>query len=382
MSERARSAGRPARFLVTTWDGGGNVPPALALGQRLARRGHDVRVIGSRTLRSPVRGSGLSFVPYDTVPDWPAGMPLDADLAGLGAMLDSGEMAMDIVAELDRRPADVLVADCMSGAALAAAAYMRVPTAILVHLLYEPYAERWGRAARDLDGPRRAVGLGPLPSRPLGESLAALGRVLCLTPPGFDAPLPELPDETFYVGPVLSPEVPAARWSRRGDAPLVLLSFSTTLMQQADALPPVLEALAPLPVEGVLTLGGALAPAAIQAPANFAVHEFVPHAAILPNTSVVVTHGGLSTITTALAYGAPLVCIPQGRDQSLNAARVADSGVGIEVPSDAPGAAIAAAITTVLEGGRYRAAATAMAESIHRLGRGEEAARLTEGLLD
>jgi hypothetical protein len=33
---------RPARFLIITWPGGGNVPPALALGTWLMSAGHDV----------------------------------------------------------------------------------------------------------------------------------------------------------------------------------------------------------------------------------------------------------------------------------------------------------------------------------------------------
>ncbi len=77
----------------------------------------------------------------------------------------------------------------------------------------------------------------------------------------------------------------------------------------------------------------------------------------------------------------PLVCIPQGHDQTLNAERVTTAGVGIHVPRDAPAGAIAEGVTTVLDDGRYRAAAGRMAERIAGLGRGEEAARLTEELL-
>lgn len=370
---------RRGRFLITTWEGGGNVPPALALGMRLRRRGHDVRLIGSVAQAGAAAEAGLDWTAYRRVPAWPAGVPLEDDFPGLKTMLEGPDMARDIFDELQERPVDVLVADCMSPAAMAAGSAAGVAMVVLVHLLYSQYSS--GRAGRDLDSPRRALGLDPVPSMPFGEQLAVLGRLLCLTPPGFDAPLPSLPPETFYVGPALSPHPPAASWSRRGDAPVVLVSFSTTLMRQAEALPPVLGALAALPIEGVVTLGGALRRDAVSAPSNFTVLDFVPHAAILPQTSVVVTHGGLSTITSALADGVPLVCIPQGRDQSWNATRVAAAGVGVEVRQDAPPAAIAEAVTALLEDGRYRAAAGEMAERIRGLGRGEEAARLTEELL-
>lgn len=371
---------RRGRFLITTWDGGGNVPPAVALGVRLRRRGHDVRLMGSRSLAGSATDAGLDWTPYRRVPEWPAGVPLEDDLPLLTAMLEGPDMALDIVDELEMHPADVLVADCMSPSAMAAGAAAGVPMAVLVHLLYSQYSS--GRAGRDLDSSRHALGLAPMPAVPFAEQLTMLGRLLCVTPPGLDAQPPTLPPETFFVGPVLVPHPPAETWSPHGGAPVVLVSFSTTLMHQAEALPPVLSALAALPVEGVVTLGGALRRDAIDAPSNFTVLGFVPHAAIFPHASVVVSHGGLSSITSALADGVPLVCIPQGRDQSWNAQRVAAAGVGVEVPKDAPPAAIADAVMAVVEDGKYRAAAREMAERVRGLGRGEEAARLTEELLD
>lgn len=371
--------GRRGRFLISTWAGGGNVPPAVALGVRLRRRGHGVRLLGPSTLEGEATKAGLDWTAHRRVPLWPAGLPLDDDFPRLKAMLEGPDMARDILDELQERRADVLVADCMSPAAMAAGAAAGVPMAVLVHLLYSQYST--GFAGRDLDTARRALGLDPVAPKPFAEQLADLGRLLCLTPPGFDAPLPSLPRDTFYVGPTLSPNPPATSWSRRGDAPLVLVSFSTTLMRQAEALPPVLAALAGLPIEGVVTLGGALRPDALSAPANFAVLDFVPHAAILPHASVVVTHGGLSTITSALADGVPLVCIPQGRDQSANAERVAAAGVGKALSPDAPPGEIAEAVTELIDDDRYHAAALEMAERTRALGRGEEAARLTEELL-
>ena len=34
-------------ILIVTWDGGGNVPPALLIGAELQRRGHGVMVRGA-----------------------------------------------------------------------------------------------------------------------------------------------------------------------------------------------------------------------------------------------------------------------------------------------------------------------------------------------
>ena len=43
---------------------------------------------------------------------------------------------------------------------------------------------------------------------------------------------------------------------------------------------------------------------------------------MLPHAALVVTHAGWQTINAALADGVPLVCVPDGRDQPDNAARV------------------------------------------------------------
>ena len=87
-----------------------------------------------------------------------------------------------------------------------------------------------------------------------------------------------------------------------------------------------------------LTLGGVLPSSTVDAPANVTVREFLPHDQVLPHMTAVISHGGLSTITAALAAGVPLLCIPQGRDQPHNAERVATIGAGRAVATNASAA--------------------------------------------
>lgn len=53
-----------ADVLFVTWDGGGNVPPALGLAAELERRGHAVRFLGHPQQRAGVTGAGFGFTPY------------------------------------------------------------------------------------------------------------------------------------------------------------------------------------------------------------------------------------------------------------------------------------------------------------------------------
>ena len=93
----------------------------------------------------------------------------------------------------------------------------------------------------------------------------------------------------------------------------------------------------------------------------------VPHGPILPAVDLVVGHGGLSTITGALAAGTPLVIIPQGRDQDDNAERVLQTGVGLALPRGADPAAIAAAIRRVLREPSFRSRPGRWARTSRRL---------------
>ncbi len=151
----------------------------------------------------------------------------------------------------------------------------------------------------------------------VGALLDARQCVLALQPPGFDPP-ELLRDGATCVGAVLRPggaetldPATAALLTEPGN-PWVLLSLSTTLQGQAEALPGLLGALGFLPIRVLLTLGGVLAPDTVPAPANVTMRGFLSHEAVMPHMAAVITHAGMSTVATSLAAGMPMVCVPQG----------------------------------------------------------------------
>ena len=128
----------------------------------------------------------------------------------------------------------------------------------------------------------------------------------------------------------------------------MVVSFSTCGQRQLEPLQRVVDALAELPVEVLVTTGAAVDPESIRAGANTRVVDFVPHQRVIPGASLVVTHAGMGTIMKALAYGVPLVCMPMGRDQFFNAARVEALGAGVTVSVESTADVVRDAVRSAL----------------------------------
>jgi UDP-glucoronosyl and UDP-glucosyl transferase len=363
---------RAGRFLIASWDGGGNVPPALNLGARLVHLGHRVRVLGWESMKSRADTVGLEFTVYPSVPPWPSGVTLQQGWKEhvIPALYGPGTRD-DIRTEIEDFGPDVVVVDCMIGVGLEVADTLDLPRAVLIHVLYSTFTDKWGTR------PTRAKN---------AAYLDRSGQVLVLVPPDFDIAY-GFPPNTSNVGPITNPN-PGPPLSTgmtellaEPGKPWVLLSLGTTLQDQAKALPGIFEAVARLPIRVLLTLGGVVLPSAINPPPNVTVCGFIPHELLMPHMAAVVSHGGLSTITSALTAGVPLVCIPESRDQPDNAKRVVASGVGRAVDKDARPAEIAAAIEGVLTDPAVLEKTNHFANIIAALGRGDVAARKVAGLV-
>jgi UDP:flavonoid glycosyltransferase YjiC (YdhE family) len=301
--------------------------------------------------------------------------------------------AEDVLDELERAPVDALVVDFMLAGAVAAAERAGLPTAALMHTVYclpapgrppfgpgfEPRAGLAGRfrdaailglkrganrgALTDLNEARRQIGLAPVGSA--SDQLANVARVLVLTNEDFDPP-GAVPPNVRYVGPQLddpSHERLDLSWPGRDREPLVVVSFSTRFAAVRVGQR-VLDALATLPVRGLLTLGPALAPEDLRVPANVLVRTFVSHRMVLPNAQLVITHAGLGTVMVALAHGVPLLCLPLKNDQFENAARVVSAGAGCRLGSRARRSSLRQAILRLLDDPRYREGAGRTAKAI------------------
>jgi UDP:flavonoid glycosyltransferase YjiC (YdhE family) len=89
---------------------------------------------------------------------------------------------------------------------------------------------------------------------------------------------------------------------------------------------------------------------------------------LLAASEIFVTHAGFSSVREALSAGVPMVAVPLFADQTANAVRVRELGVGVR--ADAAGLtadSLAAAVELVLGDPAYRSAARGFRGSIAEL---------------
>jgi UDP:flavonoid glycosyltransferase YjiC (YdhE family) len=147
---------------------------------------------------------------------------------------------------------------------------------------------------------------------------------------------------------------------------------------QESTLRNICAAMSALPIEVLVTTGRGIAPDALPVSGNVDVRSFVPHDAVLPSVDLVVTHAGLGTLMYSAGSGKPILCLPNGRDQNDNAARMEALGLGCTLSPDAPPAAIASAVMNMLGDAAVRAASRAFASGVSRFGELTHAAELIE----
>jgi MGT family glycosyltransferase len=388
--------------LFVLWDGGGNVAPQLALARDLLELGHHVRVLTEDCLAEYVVAIGAAFEPFvmapnrgsraeDLVRDWEARTPLGAFARARDRVMmgPAAAYADDTQGALQRDHVDAMVCDYMLFGPPVAAERAGTPFALIVHNIYmvpEPGKPARGPGFLPARGPigrardrvfsrafvaffnrglpavnRARVRHGLPPLRRLVDQLERVPLLLVLTTESFDFHGQSRPGHVRYVGPILTDPRWArawqSPWADEDDRPLVVVSFSSTYMAQERVLGRVIEGVRELNARVLVTTGPAIDPASLPHPGNVEIVRSAPHAQVFPEAAAVITHGGMGTVTCALASGTPLVCLPMGRDQLDVAARVAHAGVGLRVSPRAKPTAIRAAVERVTHDQAFRTAA-------------------------
>lgn len=370
-----------SRLLFSAVGGWGHVRPLLPLAALAQRRGHDVLVTASAAHGPAVQAHGLAFAPsgqdhqaYHSELDV---RPMEEERAALGRGFGGAwaqARADDVTVHGRAWRPDVVVRDEVDFGACVAAEVLGVPHASVVVLAAgDMIVERHVRT--QLEALRQRAGL------PAEHGMTMLARHLTLAPfpPALRDPADPLPEPTVHYRPAAVPL--AGPHGERGVTAYVTLGtvFAT---ESGDLLARAARGAAEAADRVVLAAGRDTDLDMLAGlPAHVEVHAFVDQAATLAAADVVVCHGGSGTVLEALAHGLPLVLLPMGADQPLNAARCEQLDVAVVLdPTTVTPDDVARAVRAVLADPRPRAAARAVAEQWRALPGPEAALNAVERL--
>ncbi len=351
------------KYLMMHWDGAGNLPPQRALARELIRRGHEVHILSHDSVAKRAAADGAIFHRLATAPQLTDSDHLGAGLEELRAVARlcwfNAALGEDFLGVARAVAPDALIIDATLLCVQALAGDLALPALIMGHTIYAPPTPD-GMIAQ-ITGPEDA----PMVARARDF---AEGRLTLIPSYAAFCPFTDLPPNVRHVGPIRE-AVETRPWPRRHpDRPLVLASLSTSFQDQADALQRICDALAPLHIEAVVTTGPNMAPERFTAGANTDLRAFTPHDEILPFADLAITHCGHGTVMAAAGAGAPMLCLPMGRDQPFVAGRVEALGLGRTLDPTSPAEAIGAAVREMLGDPAWKARATAFAAGVERFG--------------
>lgn len=369
----------------------GHLLATLKLARQLEARGHHVQYFSLLDFEEPVRSRGLPFVPI--FPEqFPKGFLAHvASIASKGGLLpvwgeirrilalarESTELAIAHGSQVlfqGARPDLVLVDPLLAPAALLCYG-SGIPTVLLHTLLpttrgplIPPLTSRiiptqtaWCRMAiacawrwrflrqfitrklfeDDVKMTQRLATASGYPLRDINTATSFMCPALkfpeiILCPRQFDFPRAEDPNR-FYVAPSIDfdrsePDFP---WDRLTPGKPILYcslgSQSHLFPGSRDFLQAVIDMLSQQSAwQGIVSVGPLLSPSQFRVPGeNVLLVNVAPQLQVLQRASLMITHGGLSSVKECIYYGVPMLVFPLKRDQPGNAARVVYHGLGV-----------------------------------------------------
>lgn len=385
------------RILFTTHPAYGHFHPLLALASAARDAGHDVRFATSARFVPVVEGAGfpgigvgLDWLEADksTIPDELKPAPdstLEQYFAQQFVTAPAERFARGVVDHAVTWGPDLVVRERTEFGGSIAAAALGIPVAavqvaspgLMTPAVFAAIDPPYNQA-------RTGLRLGP------DEALAALQSqvVLSFAPPSLHDPLVALPPNFVSFRPVAldhaaSDRLPAWADSLGRTRPLVYATLGTVFNNpdyQLPFFPSVLAGLGGEPLDLVVTVGPNVDPAALgPQPANVQVVSYVPQSLLFPRCAAIVCHGGFGTVISAIEHGVPLLVVPFGADQPINARSVERLELGLVIAEDevTPGR-VRDAVRSLLAEPRWRTNVAAIRDEAARLPGMDDAVELLE----
>jgi UDP:flavonoid glycosyltransferase YjiC (YdhE family)/SAM-dependent methyltransferase len=365
------------RFLVCLRPFFGHLHPIAPTARALERAGHEVVVASAEAFRDAVEREGFQFAPAGHDPR----APLPECQGGQGGVDWSETVTRkkldDLLALAAYTTPDVVVRDQTDFAGVLAAELLGVPCATLGPALFIPPPSWRTIHGRRLDRIRAAYGLAPDPRFDRLHPYLYLD----VAPPSWQLPEAIQIDVLHSIRPVDLPPGGGGEWCPppTNGRPLAYVTLGTVYNRRPVLLRALIQGAAAAGLAVVATTGFDQDPASLGVDdlPHVQVRRWLPQLDVLQHCSLVIAHGGFSTVMGALANGLPLVVVPLGSDNPVHARRCRQLGVGVTIPPGRVDAeAVRDAAGSVLQEPQWREQARRLRDEIRGLPGPEHAAAL------
>jgi MGT family glycosyltransferase len=166
------------------------------------------------------------------------------------------------------------------------------------------------------------------------------------------------------------------------EQPTVYATLGTVFNQHPEVFRAIIEGLRDEAINLIVTVGRDQDPAQFgPQPPHVHIERYIPQSLLSPYCDVVITAGGFGTVMACLSAALPMVVVPLGADQPLNARRCAALGVGRAIaPDERTPAAIRDAVREVLASDSCRREAERLRQQMQGLPGLEHGVALLERL--
>lgn len=320
------------RLLIACAPGYGHIFPNIALARLAIRDGHDVKLATGRQFQATVEAAGVPF--YPAGPDWRVN-PQEAF-----TMFWQGSppiFASDLLKLFESWQPDVIVRDHVEFGSWFAAEKVGIPFATLPQGLPASPLKLPENLIDMLNQIRQSMALPPISS----PTEAHQYLFLELFPPSWVRRRDYEPDTLHYIPPLLY--TPDHDWQEPdwfnadGDRPFILCTMGTVFNHNHDLIKRFIDALSSVDAEIIITASNNFnSDESVSIPDHIHLEPFVPLSRIMSRCRLVICHGGLGTVMSAISHNVPLVTIPVGANQPTVSWHCEQSGVAVQVLGDTP----------------------------------------------
>lgn len=366
----------------------GHVYPTLPLVERLVARGHRVTYLTSPALRNTVLATGAEVAELDWENDTSDLTEFTAEtlVATLEEFLTVSRQALPgLLARFCADPPDLVCFDSVLLGPLLAGTF-GVPLVALVstfannehfeHAQLVPGSDQASSAFAAYGA--KVADLFAANDVPMGAAEPDLSVVFL--PREFQIAGDTFKDTYRFVGPSPSRAREESWRPPDGEAPMLLVSLGTAFNNRPEFFASWVEAFRDSRWQIVITVGQHVDPATLgPAAANVEIAAHLPQHAVLEHATAFVTHAGMGSVMEALYHRVPILVVPQVHEQSVNADRVVELGLGARLSVDPPTpAALRGQVERLAADSTMRANLAAMRKAIDAAGGAETAALAIE----